>query len=329
MDGYKFGNIFSSNVNEVWNGEAARSARKSCWDGQYGYCNFAHCYPFFVEKKRFAPYYDEKSGCFNRNPKRVEIGYDTQCNVACITCRKEKSVLSKQQIEKYDSLIEPLLIPLVKDAEQVYINGNGEVFSSPHCRKVVQTIARRYPDIKFSFISNGILFNEKNTIELLGDLNRLIYAQISIHAATEETYNKIVMGGNFKQAMQNIKWLANLKRDGKLKTVILTFVVQRLNYKEMKLFLELGISLDVAVSFSDYQDWIGNVIGSDCYKDYAVFLKGHPEYGELERLLQDPVFDDPHCDMNGMIRMVKNNGKFSGARADGKDLNAATRINKL
>jgi MoaA/NifB/PqqE/SkfB family radical SAM enzyme len=296
--------MFISSIEDIWNGEYAAQIRKSCWEGQYGYCNFNHCYPKFIDKNKFEAYYDEKSGVYGKNPKLIEFGHDIQCNVACITCRSKKIFLSKQQVEKYDSLIEPLFIPILKDAQEVFINSSGEVFASPHSKKLVSAIISKYPNIKFMLISNGILFNEKNAIELLGDLNKLIYAQISIHAATEETYNKIVVGGNFDKAMQNIKWLAKLKREQKL-NVLLVFVVQAINYMEMKQFVELAVSLDVTARFSNYRNWSGGLV-SQQYKDYAVFLKEHPQYNDLKKILKDPIFEDRHCILNTLLANIRN-----------------------
>jgi radical SAM protein with 4Fe4S-binding SPASM domain len=299
---YKFGNIFQNSYDEIWNGEKACAFRKSCWSQKYEYCNRNICWQAYDDKKNIIKNYDAESGKCRTYPKQVDFSFDSSCNVRCITCRDKHYMMPQEENERLEKLI-PVLLPLVKDAELVQTNGSGEVFVSKALKHLCSEISKKYPDIKFHVHSNGILFNEKNCVAYFGGADRLYGANISIHAAAENTYKKIVRDGNFELVMRNIKWLSALKKEGKLSYLGLIFVVSSLNFHEMKQFLELAINLNATADFRHLRLW-----GSDyCkeYKQHACFLPEHPNYRDVAAILKDPLFDSPHCLMNGVIKNIK------------------------
>jgi uncharacterized Fe-S cluster-containing radical SAM superfamily protein len=299
-----FGNIYTTkDFAKIWNGDIAREFRKSCWDETYKYCDLNICFPIFVEKKNIKNKYNIKTGKMKTSPRYVKFCHDASCNVQCITCRTKHFINSNEETERLNAHIKSTFLPLVRDAEIVELNGSGEVFASKHGRKLITEIANKYKNINFAVHSNGILCNEKNCVELFCNLDRLKVARISIHAATEETYNKIVKGGNFKLVMQNIRWLSELKKQGKIDDISLSFVVQSLNYHEMKQFLELAIELEAVASFWEYRPW-GASIDTN-YNDYAVWLPSHPNYRDLAKMLEDPLFSSSHYNMSGIIKNVR------------------------
>jgi radical SAM protein with 4Fe4S-binding SPASM domain len=300
---YSFGNIFQSDFNEIWNSEAARKFRQSCWSGEYAYCNTDICFFGKCEKSKLTDQYDKRMGIMGIFPKHIKFCHDHSCNVRCITCRDEYHIMSKEETEKHVSMIDTFYLPMVKDAEFVEADGSGEIFASKFNKELFSKISKKYQNIIFIVHSNGVLCNERNCTELFGSTDRLHAANISIHAATEDTYNKIVKGSNFNLVMQNIKWLSELKKTGSLAWLNLYFVVQSLNYHEMKKFLELAISLDAKAHFWEFRPW-GTTI-SQKYDDYAVFKPEHPNYKDMAKLLEDPIFNSPHCAMNGIIKNVR------------------------
>lgn len=58
-------------------------------------------------------------------------------------------------------------------------------------------LAKVYPKLEFHIQTNGILCNEKNMREL-GMYDQTSLVGVSIHAVTKETYDKIVVGGDFE-----------------------------------------------------------------------------------------------------------------------------------
>jgi radical SAM protein with 4Fe4S-binding SPASM domain len=299
---YSIGNIYESNFEYIWNGEAARKFRRTVWDGDYTFCNRNLCRsPNFVKREQIAHYY-KSNGEYGQLPQFVKICHDKSCNVRCITCRDKHFVHSKEDMDRLDSLIDTRFIPLLKNTKTVGLNGAGELFASRHCTNLVRRITNVYPNINFALHTNGILCDQDH-LEKLGILDKIKHVEISIHAATKETYDKIVLGGNFDKVMKNLAFLSDLKKEGKIDQVQLSFVVTVLNYKEMKSFLEMGINFGFTVAFWNY--WKANVSIDSEYEKYAVFENFHPDYNDLAMILADPIFSSPGCVMNGVIKNVK------------------------
>ena len=168
VNNYTYGHIFQdSTVEEIWNGEKAREFRQSILDGNFKYCNLDSCISLknLKDDPRYNSNFDENhKDTFASLPKEVHFHIDTACNARCITCRDEKQFMA-QEVKKYDEMIEPVLIPLLKNAERVYLNGAGEIFASALCKKLVKRIIEVYPNIRFNLSTNGILANEETLKE--------------------------------------------------------------------------------------------------------------------------------------------------------------------
>lgn len=299
-----FGNIFEeSDFEKIWNSEAAIKYRTSLLNKDYSVCDLNYCQYNCKRKIETPPHFAPKMRTY---PKSVKFCHEKQCNVRCITCRDKQCYTSKEQTEKLNSLIEPMFLPILKDCKIVTLNGSGEVFASKHCRTLVKAIVQRYPDIKFAIHSNGLCFDKKNCDEL-GITDKLEMAEISIHAATKQTYDKIVKDSNFDKVMKNVKWLAKLKKEGKINQIKLDFVITSINYKEMKAFQALANKLNVHTSFTTYRPW-GTELSNN-YDKVAVFEKFHPEYNLFVNIIQDPIFNSPNCIMQNSLRNLKSVSK--------------------
>jgi uncharacterized Fe-S cluster-containing radical SAM superfamily protein len=298
-----FGNYFYSTFEKIWNSDRAQRMRKTCWTGEYDYCNLDLCFPDFVSKENFKSNYNNEKGTYTLYPKHVKFCLDLTCNVNCIMCRDEIITNNKKQTDRLDSFIKPLFLPMLKDAELVILDGIGELFVSKYCIKLIKEIIKKYPKIKFGINSNGILCNEKNCINIFGNIEKIYDVSFSIHAATKETYNKIVKNGNFDKCMENVEWLSLQKKLGVLKGVTIGFCVSSLNYHEMKIFLQKAISHDINASFWLYQPWGASI--DKKYKDYSVWDVNHSNYKDFEKLLKDPIFNDSHCGMNSVLRNIQ------------------------
>jgi radical SAM protein with 4Fe4S-binding SPASM domain len=298
---YAFGNIYESDFVSVWNSEKAKEFRKSVWEGNYKFCNREKCLPNYKNRNEFFDNYND-DGTYTKYPPAIKLAYDGSCNVYCIMCRDKKIFASKEETDKLDTAVYSALKPILEKIESVELNGAGEVFASSHCRNLVKKIAGSYPHIKFALHTNGIMCDERNCMEL-GIIDKITHVQISLHAASKATYDKIVRGGNYEKVLENIKWLSSLKKQGKIKQLNLYFVVSSFNYFEMKQFMEMAIALDAMAIFWNYQPW-GASLDAE-YNKYAVFCPEHPEYKNMAGMLEDDIFKSKYCEMNEIIRNVK------------------------
>jgi MoaA/NifB/PqqE/SkfB family radical SAM enzyme len=194
---------------------------------------------------------------------------------------------------------------MLKDASILSGNGSGEVLVSKLCRTIIKKGCAKYPDLRVSLVTNGLLCDEKNFKEL-GILDRLADIGITVNAATEATYNKIMRGGNWKKLMENFEYLSNLKKSRLIQDVAIKMVVSSLNFHEMKGFVELAQKFDFFASLWSMYNWVPNIEISKNFDKYEVWKKTHPDYSDLAEILRDDIFNSPRCKLNPMLLEVKN-----------------------
>ena len=116
-------------------------------------------------------------------------------------------------------------------------------------------------------------------------------AEISVDAASAATY-ALNRGGHWEVLLENLAFVAELRRQGPLEWVGLSFVVQENNFGEMPAFVALARSFGFdLVLFNQIVNW-GTFSPPD-FRRRAVHLPSHPRHPELIELLQSAAFADP------------------------------------
>ena len=273
--GYSFGNIFEQPFDEIWNGEKAQEFRKQFLDRNFKHCNFSICPKEFsneITPTLIAPY-----------PKRVQLNYDSVCNARCIYCRNHQF---QYDTSKFEEHFNDIIVPILKNAELVNVTASGEIFASKYAKGLTQKITKIYPNLKFYIYTNGIFCDEKHLKEY-SIWNKVDYFVVSLPAITEKTYNKIVIGGNFKKVIKNIQFLGKLKKENKISNLIINFVVTSLNYKEMPLMAEFAKRNNAKISFVKLNKLPGN---EAIYDSLAIAEPNHPENKEYLKIIKMPIF---------------------------------------
>jgi MoaA/NifB/PqqE/SkfB family radical SAM enzyme len=297
------GNIFEEEFDAIWNGEKARNLRKLALEGKYPWCRTNKCN--MLVGLMFRPDIDVSGGfseVIPTYPTHVVFSHDPQCNVRCIFCRDQHIHNTAEELKEMDSKIESHYLPLCRDAKIVKMQGAGEIFASRHSRNLIKAIAQRYPEIKFHLQSNGTLFDKENCDEL-GITDRLYKAVICAHAVTKETYDKLVLDGDFDRVMKNIEWLGSLKASGKLKYFYLGFVVSAVNYREMKDYILLAKRYGAEAYFVELR--IENEPTVREEKKLAITNNRHPDYNRLCALLRDDIFSSPECHLDLVFKNMR------------------------
>ena len=272
-------------------------------DGSYKYCNTNKCYVYANNLALLTE--TEIKEKFAENmapPKIIDFGHDRQCNVHCVMCRDCKIVNSAQETKKLDDKIETVFLPMVQNADYVFINGAGEALASRHCRNLIQKITDEYPRVKFRIRSNGILCDQKN-FEQLGIMDKVDDVLISLHATTKKTYNKIVLESDFDRIMKNLHWLSKMKRENIINKLTLVSVVSKLNYKEIVEFTKFAKIFSATACFLEYLP-IGTQIDKNYHK-MAIFNKEHREYNKLAKLLRNEIFETEKVNFSPVFQNLK------------------------
>ena len=273
---YVIGNIFKDSFEDIWYGEKIKELRKSILDGSYRHCDKKDC--FYCGWM-----FEDLNENFVENPpypERVKLCYSDACNVKCMFCRDEFILESKKQTLYYDSYIDKI-IDICKNAKVIYLNGQGEFLASSHFRNLIKLITKKYPDVKFEIITNGLLCTEKIFKEL-DIVDRLVGIYISTSAATKKTYEKIVRGGRWNQLQKNLKYLAKEKKK-KHFAFKLQFVLNSLNYKEMPKFVKMANKLGAeALIWRFFGTWSN----SDMCKNQEKYTCWDPEHKDYKKFLK-------------------------------------------
>lgn len=299
------GNLKHQSVTEVWNGEKAQELRSSILDGSFKYCNASRC-PFLqtttgpVQKVKDVQNEDLKTIINNQltvlpyGPREINCCYDRSCNLSCPSCRSEVIVEleNEQQILDIQNKIRN---EALTDAQFIYITGSGDPFGSPFFRKWLQTMKRQeMPNLKEIHLhSNAQLWTPKIWDTIPEDIRPLITsAEISIDAASAETYSINRRGGSFEKLLQNLEFISELRKKGPLQAVTISMVVQANNFKEMPNFVKLGKRFGFdTIYFSQIVNW--GTFSEEEFANRAVHQPTHPKYFEFVNVLKNRIFNQP------------------------------------
>lgn len=265
---YEFGNLNTQDFEEIFRSEKAKIFREKILNNDYSLCDLQICaqrYKLINKEEAEKAYL----------PKHIKMCWDMECNAACITCRNKLIRNDAKELEKLKK-IEEKILPYIGSLEEITLSGEGDPFGSRYCQEFIKKVAELNPNIIFNLHTNGALCSE-SMVKKLGIYDRIGFVHISIHAATKETYDKIVRFSNFNQVWKNIEWLAKRKQEGKVRYIDLTFVTNNFNYQEMNAFAELAHKYGATAGFRLCRDW-----GSDYTKDkmdkVAIWNPEHPEH---------------------------------------------------
>lgn len=308
------GNLTYQSVMEIWNGKRAQEIRRSILDGSFKYCNRSRC-PFLqtisgpVEKVEEVKDEDFKA-IINKGlivlpygPKEINCSYDKSCNLSCPSCRSEV-IIEKKNRKQILEVQNKISKEALKDARLLYITGSGDPFGSPFFRKWLQTMKRQdMPCLKKLHIhTNAQLWTPKMWKTIPDEIQQMVKtAEISIDAASSETYAINRKGGSFKKLLENLEFISTLLKSIPMDWVGISMVVQENNFREMPDFVRLGKRFGFGVYFSKLVDW-GTYPEEEFYRR-AVHFPTHPAYLELVDLLKDEIFNDPIVCLGNLMEL--------------------------
>ncbi len=282
---YSIGNIHKDTLENIWNSKNAIDVRKRILNNDYSICDINRC--LYLKQNDFKTAYETNyKAVMNEYPKTVKFVYDKECNIDCKICRDKITRLTENELEVLNSKIDTFFLPILRSAKILIINAAGDPFGSRHSRLLIKQAAQTYPDLKFDIHTNGILCNEENLKKLNVTPDRISIIRISIHAATPQTYGKIVTNGEFyfPKIISNLKYLSTLKSKYEF-PIFIQFVILPDNYKEIPSFIRLAEQLNVLPTFWEYRR---ENCAYENKEHLFIYQKKHPLYTDLVKVLQHP-----------------------------------------
>jgi MoaA/NifB/PqqE/SkfB family radical SAM enzyme len=321
------GDYSKSTIMESWNSEILQKIRQSIYDGTYEFCDWHQC-PFYCNDARYLysieeldsdklkiykPWIDYiKHGRTEIPipPANFNFAYDETCNLECPSCRNTRKVYNSGEAyqmrkELQDKLLQEIMSFGICNIGRINISGSGEPFISRVFREFLFHFdGTNYPNLKINLQSNGILFTEdvwEKMSKIHNNINEVI---ISIDASTPETYSKIRCNGKFENLLKNIEFLSRIRAENKINRLMLAFVVQKTNFREMKEAINIGkkfkVDLFIFNLLNDWRSW-----SNEEFEANAVWKRYHPEYDEFIEVLKDPIFNDTIVDLGNIIEYQK------------------------
>lgn len=296
---FPVGNLVENTWEECWNSKLAKIMRLSLINRTFCFCDKPQCANFSQEidaehAKELLSDYQIRPLNF---PKEMVLAFDSSCNLQCVSCRKEFKFNTTEAERKILEKTTENLMEVAQKVENLQVSGNGDpIFSKWYRQLWLQEPKLRRKNIEL--VTNGLLFNETNW-KKFEDLYENISVDISVDAATKETYERIRIGGNFDILTENLKFISSLREQGKIKKFTIRFVVQRQNYEEMPLFVELGRRLHVdKVYFCKIANW--NMYSAEEFDKISMFDNDDNMKPELAEVLQNSIFDCSIIDFSNM-----------------------------
>ena len=244
--------------------------------------------PLFVAKNSSQPQITDRSykNMTNR-PEVLAVGYDSSCNLKCVTCRKQLYIAQEKELEELNRITEIIREKYLPACKFLILAGDGEVFASRTYQSVYED-AGCNPDF-IRILSNGTLFTKERWKTFIRGKSGRIMLTVSIDAASKETYEQIRCNGDFNQLQKNMEFAARLRREGALSYFRINFVVQKKNYHEMIPFVQWGEKLGVdEVFFTKILNW-GTYTDEEFQQISMMEADGITPKKELKEVLENPI----------------------------------------
>ena len=159
------------------------------------------------------------------------------CNLSCIMCPQPRMTRPKgvMNLELYKRLTHEVAHKN-PDAE-TWATIMGEVFVHKDLVFDYLEYAKQIARLKKVYLNSNLVLFRESYIDRL-ERSGLDKLTVGLDAATEETYRKIRVGGDFNAVERNIRAILQAKRQGRLPNLelILQFIVQDENEHEEELF---------------------------------------------------------------------------------------------
>lgn len=312
------GNILRDDWDDVWNSEAAQKLRKNMHEGNMSMCDETQC-PYLQAWNRgeedyssYFPIYDENTvhNLYNAKeinphgaekykkifsekltnlpwgPESITFSHDESCNLACPSCRLDffnSKGIERERAYKIQNII--LGKPMC-DSHEIYITSSGDPFGADIFRDILKSInLKDHPNlINLHLHTNANGWTKKHW-EMLTNLHIIprVTAEISIDAATKETYEVVRKGGKWELLNRNMEFI--FSEISNLKFVRMTFVTQDNNYKEMNMFVDWAEKLQALngmvteVNFGQINNW--GTWSDEEFKSKKVMDPSHPLYEDF------------------------------------------------
>lgn len=296
------GNIFDfTSLDDIVHSPKAREIQASILDGSYKYCDHNSC--GLIQNQELENRIDHRPDTVNW----INFAIDSSCNLQCPSCRKELLFENKGPEFDFRMKMSEHIARLIGEHHhwiKFSLSGDGDPFASHVYRNLLENLdLRNRNDVEIEINTNGMLV-EKHWPKMGGVHKNVIRFKISYDAASESVYNITRKGGDWDNLLECSEYIIKWKQKNYSDmAVAANFVVQKENYRDMIDYVIMCSMMGFdEIYFQKITDW--GTFG-DNFNEQAVWQPEHPEYNELIKILQDPVFESRKVNFTNLADLYK------------------------
>ncbi len=222
--------------------------------------------------------YDGLVAPFKNAPPQLQeitMAIEDGCNLSCPSCRTKVrgNSLSREIIESSWNYLYTKLSTI----KVVSLGGSGEPLTHEHVLSFLKNTTKTdAPKLEMvSIITNGTLLNENLWKSIAPFVREKLKIEISIDGATQKTFEENRRGANFKDVISNLRYISAQKHQG----ITLLCVLQKNNFREIPLFIELTKELGINLNFYAIRNW--GTFTKNQFDQINIFRPNHPDHQEL------------------------------------------------
>lgn len=293
---YSIGNLNDNTFEEIWHGDAARSIRESILDGSFRYCSHTICGD--ISDDRLPDMTEEP--VLPDFPTHIMFENDSSCNLTCPSCRTKKiydheGPEYERKLALHNKIIDFVFAEPHNQHITIDMTGSGDPFGSKIFREfLVNFDPTPWPNLVLDLQTNGVMLTPAYWRRIEKWHSKIRAIRISFDAAREETYDVVRRGGHWPTLLANCDYI-NKEIESNPNIYVLTqFVVQDLNYKEMKEYAQLILDKFPNFYYVEFQlviDW--GTWDKETYGKRTIWRQEHPEHQQFLEVLADPIFKHP------------------------------------
>ena len=261
-------------------------------------------------KKSKKPKEEQQDVLNLKMPLRARIEICRFCNLRCPSCPIGKGKIRNKKLMSYDDF--KIIINKIKiSVEELSLFNYGEPLLNPNVVKMIRYAKKK--NIKtINLHSNGISLEHKLSNELIK--SGLDYISFSIDGATEETYKKYRIGGNFEKVVENIHYFIDLKRKLNLKKPVIAvqFIVMEHNQHEIKKFTKIW--KDIGVDEVIIKTFNAHMSGYEDRRENLKYLpksNNYTRYKSFNAKELSDVYKSDHCMWAWENLVINSNGDIA------------------
>lgn len=173
---------------------------------------------------------DGKLG-LNSSLRRLIVTLSSRCNINCIMCEVRRSQwdISEKSLQEIIGFF-PYIESLIWQGGETFILGYFEELFDE---------ARKFPDLRQTIVTNGLLITETWAEKLAGSNVELVF---SIDGVTKEVYEQVRVGAKFDDVVRAIKIVSEARSPSAYKGMSLRLhaVIMRSNYQQLEAFVDFA-----------------------------------------------------------------------------------------